>query len=219
MYGDEIWDEERWERFLRENDKRVDRYMDLLFAFMVDHAPPDGDDAEAVRGWEDKLRAFLWSHGFRNDDVIFPFSNDAEAEEPLPLEEDAEPLDGFWDLPVYGAAFHLATEVLQWSNALPGDLKDSTLVQFCSHLTQIPAHLAKGHGIGYEQDALGGNIACVKRALGAANAALDLLRETKPEAYMDAPTYRRLYEQTYELRNALGLYVQELRARFDLGID
>jgi hypothetical protein len=84
---------------------------------------------------------------------------------------------------------------------------------------QVPAKVAEGHAIGYERDMLGGNIACVKRALAAANSALQRLYQLKHEPYMARDTYRALYEDTYELRNALGLYVQDLRDRFNLGID
>src|SRR5690606_20628579 len=122
-------------------------------------------------------------------------------------------------LPIYRQAFDLATEVLDWSHTLPGAMKDSTLVQLCSHLMQIPADVAKGHGIGYEQDMIGGNIACVKRALADANAALDLLAESRDAPYMEGRRYARFYEAVFELRNALGIYVQDLRDRFDLGID
>ena len=33
-FDDENWDEERWEAFLRDHDKQVDRYMELMFRFM-----------------------------------------------------------------------------------------------------------------------------------------------------------------------------------------
>ena len=229
MFGDEIWDEDRWEAFLREHDRRINYYMNLLLRFMEDHPPPDRDEPDAVQAWEADLRAFLLAHGLHYEgdepflltderfggddgDDLFPLDGPAEAA----LAEGPAP---FHRLPVYAAARALADQVLAWTNALPGDVKDSTLVQVCSHLTQVPANLAKGHGIGYEQDTIGGNIACVKRGLNAANAALKLLPELRSVPYLDEEAYRHLYEQTFEVRNGLGLYVQELRARFDLGID
>lgn len=221
MPSDEIWDEERWEAFLRENDRRLDRYMTLLFAFMARYPPPDRDDEVGLQRWETALREYLRGRGLEapGPDAAPPDAfDDFEQSE----EEEAvldEILDDVARLPVYRQALALATDVLDWSNGLPGSVKDSTLVQLCAHLTQVPAHVANGHGMGYEQDMLGGNIACVKRALGAANSALERLHEARPEVYMDARTYSTLYERTYELRNALGVYVQELRARFDLGID
>lgn len=226
MYsGDDIWDEDRWEAFLRESDKRVSRYMDLLFGFLTDHPPPDVSDTEAYRAWREQLKRFLRENGFEYDPG---FSETHDADEGTSLfdveemafePDDVEALESFRDIPVYRKAFDLATQILEWTNALPGDVKDSALVQFCSSITQVPANIAKGHGIGYELDTIGGNIACAKRALNAANSALDLLREMKPAAYMEPDFYRNVYEQTYEVRNMLGLYVQDLRARFNLGID
>jgi hypothetical protein len=73
--------------------------------------------------------------------------------------------------------------------------------------------------MGLELEMIGGNIACLKRALAAANAALELLRELKPAGYVDTALYLSFYEDTYEIRNQVGVYVQVLRRRFDLGIE
>lgn len=220
MHGDEIWDEYDWEAFLRKNDERVDRYMRHLYEFIAENPPPGEADTEALRVWEERLRAFLHARGWRQEEDVLP---------PLPEEDDdlfmdvqGDPLAegaGFQALPIWRTAYALTTRVLDWSNTLPGEVKDSTLVQFCSSVSQIPANLAKGHAIGYEIDCIGGNIACVKRSLAAANAALALLQELREAPYLPRPTYRRLYEQTYEVRNAIGLYVLELRERFKLGLD
>lgn len=238
----EPWDEEQWEAFLRENYKRVDRYVELLHDFLWHSPRPQRDDPSRLRAWKDELRAFVEQKGWTRDDLALPFIWFDEAgdldENPLfafddTFEEDAFFDDGLFDdaeddaftldslerLPIYQRAFALTSRVMDWSDNVPAGDKDSTLVQFCSNIMQIPAKVAEGHGIGYERDMLGGNIACVKRALAAANAALTLLRQLRDAPYMEAPTYRGLYEDTYELRNALGVYVQELRARFNLGID
>lgn len=229
MWNDDVWDEERWEAFLRENDKRVDRYMELIFSFMVDHPRPSPDHPEALQAWEKQLRAFLEEQGWQRGDEEPPFLSPGGAADPSDLEDDdgssggpllgADDVDDFRTLPIYRQAFQLTADVLDWAESLPPDVKDSTLVHFCSNVNQIPANVAKGHGIGYERDMIGGNIACVKRALRAANEALTLLYELKGEPFLTPSTYQTLYEQTYEMRNALGLYIQELRRRFDLGID
>lgn len=235
MWDDEIWDEHRWEAFLRESDRHVDRTMDLVFAFMADHPPPERADAAARRAWEDDLRAYIKRRGWEAEDHVLAFllsaddepDDDPDAVPELPAAFDApagddaedEPARDVRTVPVYQQSLALTTRVLDWANVLPGEEKDSALVQFCSHATQIPANVAKGHGIGYEQDTIGGNIACVKRALSAANAALQGLAELRRAPYMDEGRYLAFYEQTFEVRNALGLYIQALRERFELGID
>lgn len=237
MYEDEIWDEHRWEAYLRENDERVDRFMDLLFGFLVDFPMPEPGDLSARSAWEAHLRAFLMHKGLEPGEHPLTFLFDEDEDEPEDegffleddlyrddepyLDDEAEEglVEPFQDLPIYQQALALTSGVLDWAHALPVDLKDSSLVQYCTHLMQVPANIAKGHSIGYERDMIGGNIACVKRGLYAANEALKLLRELKGAPNMTPPHYRRLYEQTYELRNAIGLYVQDLRHRFELGID
>lgn len=225
----EIWDEERWEAFLEENDRRIEHYTMLLFRFMSTN-PPRGDHGSLTREeWEGELREFLLSNGVSPDDVLPRLLSGGRSEDDDeggdtegPFVDGVEHDDALHDVrnvPVFANAQRLASRALKWSNRLPGHVKDSTLVQFCSHVVQIPSNLAKGHGIGYEMEMLGGNTACAKRALRSANAALDLLRELKSAQYMEADRYRSFYEECFELRNQIGIYVQDLRGRFDLGVD
>lgn len=224
----EIWDEEQWEAFLKETDRHLERYMTLLFRFMSED-PPVGEMGSSARSaWKDRLQVYLASNGIHTDEHFPPPWDETEdldapgGDGQSPFFEPEEAEDGASTLErlhVYRTSHRLASRVLTWSNTLPGRLKDSTLVQFCSHVTQIPANLAKGHGIGYEMDMIGGNIACSKRALAAANSGLDLLREMKRVEYMNDVLYKSLYEDLFHIRNDIGVYVQELRARFNLGVD
>lgn len=243
-FDDEPWDENEWERFLRERDQQIDRSMRLLNDFLEKHPRPDDRDAEALAVWKERLRAFVDAKGWTPGDMALPFiwldEADAEEEEPAqrrpgeevplgfeddapfpeePLEEAQEDFDPVERVPVYRQALDVTGAVIDWSHGLPTHVKDGTLVQFCALVTQIPAKVAKGHGLGFERDMIGGNIACVKRSLAAANQALGLLAQMKGSAALHRATYQQLYEALFELRNALGLYVQELRAQFDLGID
>ncbi|HEX7071414.1 MAG TPA: hypothetical protein VF190_11435 [Rhodothermales bacterium] len=227
---EDIWDEHRWEAFLRENDRRVDRYMSDLYQFLEKNPQPDPRNEDEMLLWKAQLRSFMEARGWADPELPLQDDADSEMEDPpLDLEDlvsassfftdPEDDVDGVHRIPVYNRAVALGTSVLAWANMIPGDVKDSTLVQFCSHIMQIAANLAKGHGIGYEQDMIGGNIACVKRGLGAANTALSLLHEMQHAPYIDDTMYVRLYEDTFEVRNEVGLYVQELRRRFELGID
>jgi hypothetical protein len=224
MSDDEIWDEYAWETFLRADDERVDRYMSQLVAYLAEHPVPDPADRVSRARWEAGLRTYLRDQGWNGDALEYPSLFASEEGGPggvldeAPAPDDTE-LFALEALPVYRFAFEIAQFVLSWSDELPGDQKDSALVQFCSHTLQIPANLARGYGLGLEREMLGGNIACAKRALADANAALGFLTELKERPYMDAGVYGTFYERLFELRNEVGLYVQELRRRFDLGID
>lgn len=226
----EIWDEERWEAFLEENDRRVEHYMLILFRFMSENPPPASNSTVDRQEWERELREYLLSNGLNPDEALpralsETWSDDEDEpsegfDQPLlQAEPDDDALEDINRIPVYLNAQRFASRALKWSNRLPGRVKDSTLVQFCSNAVQIPSNLAKGHGIGYEMEMLGGNIACAKRALASANAALDLLREIKTASYMEPELYHSFYEDCYEVRNQIGIYVQELRGRFNLGVD
>ncbi len=240
MFDDDIWDEERWEQFLSENDRRLDHYTELMYGFLTENPQPSRNDPESLSIWKGELRAFMEAKGWGEDDLpSFLFQEDEEDEQwdedsaewiyefdQAFLDEDMLDEDTLWDdldsierLPVYKQAYELVVEVLQWTDELPSREKESTLVQFCSYVTQIPAKIAKGHGMGYDRDMLGGNIACVKRSLKVANQALALLRELRDAPYMTEETYIEMYERLYEVRNDIALYVQELRERFNLGID
>lgn len=232
----EIWDEERWEAFLKEHDRRLDRYMTLLFRFMREF-PPEGEIGTPERhAWERDLRRFLIDHGMSPDDSLprmLAGEEEGESDEDeiddtlffeaelsyLEQEDGDDELHQISDLPLYRRAQQHAVQVLSWSHSLPAHIKDSTLVQFCSFITQIPANIAKGHGMGLELDMIGGNIAFSKRALFAANAALRMLPEVRAAGLVDQDRYLTLYEDTFEIRNQIGVYVQELRSRFDLGIE
>jgi hypothetical protein len=228
--ADEIWDEHDWEAFLSENDRRVDRFMALLADFMQRYPPPpEGAPPEEEEAWKARLGAYIRRRtGFEGSvDDLPVWEQEPEDAEP----EDAEGegwkagLTAFPEqqsvdaLPVYQAARALATTVLRWSEPIPADVKDGDFVQFCSNALQIAAKLSGGHAVGYERDMLGGNIAYVKRGLAAANAALDALHSLRGAPYLSAGDYHRLYEATYEVRNAVALHVLRLRERFERGTD
>ena len=232
MFDDEIWDEDQWESFLKKEDDRVSRYMKLLNRFLAEFPLPRSTDPRENQAWKDAFNAYLIQHGLPFDDhepSLFINDDDETGEEgaatfdlpedELTREEDRDTFEALQQLPQYQKAYALTLKVLAWSDGLPGSIKDSELVQYCSSIMQITANIAKGHGMGYDREVLGGNIACLKRGIQAANTALDLLSEMKSRSYLPVDEYQDLYEGTYEVRNSVGLYIQELRDRFNLGID
>lgn len=241
--GDDIWDENQWEAFMKANDQRASKYVDLVYTFLAKYPRPLDSDPEAVRAWKAQLRLFLESKGWDEEDTLLPLlwigTDKGEESDQPPEFEDEDPHhlsdfdqdealldesfeDDFYKLQevkAYQQGMELASQVLRWAHDLELQDKDLLLVEFCAQVNKIPAKIAGGHGMGYEKEALGGNIACVKRALRAANMALKLLPQLKNAPFMDEDTYLHFYERTHTLRNEVGIYVQELRRRFDLGID
>ncbi len=228
---DEIWDEHRWEEFLRESDRRTDLYIRYWDEY-VRRIPPPEPTAEAEHeAWERGLHVWLARKmGWDQDDAGLPlwledFDEDPDEEpdggeawkaglgEAYPEAQDVR------DLPIYQRAFAFGLAVIEWADTVPEEVKDGSLVDFCSNALQVGAKIAGGHGMGYEIESLGGNIAVTKRGLHAANRALAALQQLRDAAFMEEAVYRRLYEQSYEVRNAVGLHVQHLRERFERGVE
>ncbi|SHK11247.1 hypothetical protein [Rhodothermus profundi] len=223
----EIWDEERWEAYLKARRRQIDRLLEDYFAFTRYDPYPEHALPDQVQAWRQRLRSFLEARGWsqaaiqgllRAREAGWPFEEEgigegeSEAEETLIPEAEA-------CRALMAQARALANAVLEWANRLPGTLKTSALVHFCTCLAQIPLELAEGHMLGYERETLGGNIVCARHALITANRALATLAELRLAPYMTAHRYRTLYEEVYELRNALALHVQRLRTRFQVGLD
>lgn len=207
---DEVWDEERWERYLREADARTERWMRTFTAFLGDYPAPARDDAEAYAAWEARLREHLRRQGLPDAFDAYPPGESGADDEDAP---DAVPD------PLAARAEDYAARVIEWSGTLPDAARDSPLVAFVVASLQVPAELVKARAFETDRDVLGGAIACVKRALAHANAALGALAELREAAVLTGAPYADFYEALYELRNAVALRVLALRERFDLGVD
>lgn len=231
----EIWDEHQWEEFLRESDKRTELYHQLFEAYVRDNPPPEetapADQREQYwetlhehlaqqMGWDlpdssaepDFLEGMEEEDEFEDDDFTGEEWKSGLGAD-FPEEQDFE------ELPIYQKAFDFGQAVYAWVDTLPGDQRESAIVELCSSTLQVAAKIAGGHGMGYDLEVLGGNIAQCKRALAAANRALDALRVFRDSDLISEGDYRRLYEYGFEVRNEVGVYVQELRERFERGVE
>lgn len=223
-WEDEIWDEERWEAYLKARRRQIDRLLEDYFAFTRHNPYPEGVSPDQVRAWKMRLRTFLKARGWNAAaiDSLLRAREERFLEEGSFFAEDAEETllpEAVTCQTLIDRARTLADAVLAWAYRLPGTYKTSTLVHFCTCLTQIPLELAEGHLLGYERETLGGNIVCTRHALNTANRALQALAELRTAPYMTPKQYQPLYEDLYELRNALALHVQRLRDRFQRGLD
>lgn len=222
MYNEEIWDEFQWEAFLSQQDRRLAFYMQQLYTFMASHPPPSPQDQAATRLWEEALRTYLSERGWLLEELdnALPGLENLYSDEnpPMDLEYRLEHAESDTH-PALVELCRLRRRVQDWSDTIPGKQKDSAFVQLCAYISQVYIHMGKGHSFGIEKELLGGHIACTKRALHDANQALAMLPELENEPYMPPDWYRSLVLQVFETRNQIALYLQELRARFNLGID
>ncbi|NBB77384.1 MAG: hypothetical protein GVY02_08395, partial [Bacteroidetes bacterium] len=168
------WDEYRWEEFLRESDKRTQKYIELLDKYK-DHPDSDGIIAKEM-GWGHLIDDEVDQKERWMDELL---SVEYEEGEDWKRLTGYEPTDckRFEDLPLYKIALELAIEAQKIFENSVTDQDDESVQTFLRFVTIPPAKIAGGFGFGFEQDSIGGNIANCKRGLQAANRMLDALYE------------------------------------------
>src|ERR1041384_1206391 len=189
----EIWDEFRWEDFMLERDKKVERAMELLY-----RERPVAD----ASGWS-------WLMGelpeIDDDDTDDGEEWKCETLQPWRLAQDF--------------AAH-ALKVVESMAERPksesgtGSGADSAVVDFVSNAMIAPGTIARGMSFGGEPGGGGANIAYCKRGLAAANSAISALREMRLKGILGGTAYHVLAAEAAEARDAIALHVAELREAF-----
>lgn len=216
----------RWMTLLKESvdeGDAVDAFIEEELLLDEAYFPDDDDD------WEDDEDDEM------DDDLFFiedehPFFNEDEDDDDEDFEAGEEwkslseayiysDYGSLENLTIYNTSRDLAVDVLRWAESISLNDHNKSYHEFVGNILKISAKLAGGYSFGFEQDYLGGNIAYNKKALGCANEALGLLQKQKKAPYMQAAPYRTLHSRLMELRNDIGIYIQELRDRFNYGIE
>jgi len=224
----------RWLRLLQESRSEldaVDAFIEEELAFEEAYFPEDEDewDDEDEDEFDDDFLFgededdFLYSDSdyWDDDDDDDDWDEMDEGEEWKSLTEDYVMSDdgSIENLDIYNDARALAASVLEWAESIPPRFHTHNLSKFVDTALKIGAKIAAGYSFGFEQDMLGGNIVYNKKALVNANNAISLLQKQKTAKYMTQREYYYLHERIFELRNEVGIYVQELRERFRLGFE
>ena len=209
----------RWISLLKDSHDELDAvesFIEEELLFDEAYFPEDEDD------WEDEDEA--------DDDLDILFSDEEdEDEEDLYEGEDWKELSGDYTYSDYGSIDHfevyqqaldLSVDVLRWAEVVMRRAKPhQQLHDFVSAVLQVGAKLAGGYSFGFELDVLGGNIAYTKKALTKANEALNILYTMKKDPLLPQREYLSFSRNLFEIRNETGVYVQELRDRFKMGLD
>lgn len=212
----EIWDEFQWEEFMKQQDRKVDRYMELFYRYQDD---PNRDEIIA--------REMGWTWLLNQPDPSIP--RDEEGEE-IDEGEDWKASAGmegdelleyhqYKYLPVYQTAHAFALRAFRFADQLPESARgDSAVVDFVSNALIAGAKIAGGSGLGDDIEELGGNIAYCKRGLAAANLAIAALHEMQEKHFVEGRAYIDLMKEATEVRDAIALHVVELREKFRRGV-
>jgi hypothetical protein len=214
----------RWILLLQESldeDDAVEAFIEEELLLDDAYFPEDEDD------WEDEDDDWDDDDFFFRDG-IFPFRDEDDDDDDFDYGEDWKELSDDFTLSEYGSienlmvyqhARLLAVDVLKWAETIPPNLQTRQLHEFVSHVLKITSKLAGGYSFGFDMDVLGGNIAYTKKALNSANEALAYLQSMKREPFVVKTFYSKLHSRLFEIRNDTGIYIQELRDRFQYGME
>lgn len=216
----------RWLTLLKESQSENDAFEAYVEEeLLMDEAyfPEEEDDwDEEEDDWDD-------------EDFLFGFS-----EEGLPDSDEEDDVDEFdrgeeWkslsdeyrhsdygtldNLQEYFSAKELAVDILKWAETVPAREQSKEFQEFVDEILKIGAKLAGGHSFGFEQEYIGANIAYSKKALASANHALILIQQLKKKSLFQKKNYLTIHSELFELRNDIGIYIQELRDQFRLGLE
>lgn len=221
---EKIWDEYDWERFLQQQDRKTERYMELLEKY-IDH--PDRDQIIAREmGWTHLLdeAGERWAEEVEEmfeEEMGDTLTGDDEDEDDEELEEeeteDEEEEEDYEVHPLYQAAFALTV----WLDQLfderedlhnhPAAVKLSTQAAICS--AKLAAALSDD-----DIDEIGMTIAYLKRALKAVSTAMDAAIVLRKEIPLNDDRYNTLNQRLFQIRDAIidlmGSYRAEFRRRF-----
>lgn len=218
------WDEDAWERFLKREDMRTAKFQELFETLgdrpdrnqiimqelglqtPYDDGCAQHSDCAECPGKDDcevyEMRLLVeWP-----DDSM----DDPEADEILAIFEEVE------RIPAYQAA-HAFSLVLQeyfarWHHGLRGcrdPQRGEEVWSLLDTAALVPAQLAGGHGIGYDDECICGNIANCKRALiNAQRCGRSLADLNLPES-----DTADLADHAERVCTAITAWIEELRAR------
>jgi hypothetical protein len=211
---DKIWDEYDWERFLQQQDRKTEKYMDLLERYIDD---PNRDQIIAREmGWNHLLdkEGREW---VENVDSLFG-EGAAEEEEEEDADDKAEAEDGFEVHPLYQASFALTVWIDQLFEEARDLQNEPAAVKLSTNVAIASAKLAAAlsdDGV----DEIGMTIAYLKRALKAVMVAIEGAMQLRKDGALEAERFGILNQRLFQIRDGIiqlmGEYRTEWRRRFE----
>jgi hypothetical protein len=214
---EKVWDEYDWERFLQEQDRKTEKYMELLERYIDD---PNRDQIIA--------REMGWTHLLNREGQEWIESVDSrfdeETEEDEDLEEGEEGLAGALEPeahefhPLYQAAAALGTWLSFMFDECGRKLDSNpTAIKLSTHVQVATNKL--GSALGDEDiDEIGMTIAYLKRALSAVTVALDCASRLHDDGLLDGDHFGVLNQRLFQIRDGtiqlMGEYRIEWRKRY-----
>ena len=202
-----IWDEYDWERFLRQQDQRTEKYMELLEKYIDD---PQRDEIIAREmGWTQILGDGDWSAEV-----------DALLDEDWRLQNDETPsgaeqkaTESFEDNILYRAAFALTVWIDKLFDQNAALQNEPAAIKLATHAALASAKLAAALSDD-DVDELGMTIAYLKRALKAITVSLDSAAKLVSEKLIAARQYSVLQQRLFQVRDGIITLMGEYRGEW-----
>ena len=203
---EEYPDEEEWERRLLENERLKDKYEKVW------NENPD-------RRWEDPHDLYLKAHyGIDlGEDFKAPEENKKSVDETDSAGGDELPespslIDELESVPAYRLALDFGCRAADYLNQLKArNPEEGSLHQrFAYHRLRIAADIAGGHGLGYDEETLCGNIVLNRWALEHAKKSGMLLRDIE-KCSCASPVTVEVFQRLGELQKELESRITDLR--------
>ncbi len=221
----------RWAQLMDEYGSRIEAinaYIEEELLIEESYFPDDEDLEDEDDDLEDPIMGFDFEESEdededeEDDDLFFEELNDEleewddEGEEWKSLSDDFIMSDygSIEKLPVYLKARSLGAKLLEKGETEKVFIESKDIQEFITRSLQIAAKIAAGHSFGFEREVLGANIAYSKKALAAANHALQQWRNIYNKQLISRKLYLEIDLNLFELRNDIGVYIQELREQF-----
>jgi hypothetical protein len=214
---EKVWDEYDWERFLQQQDRKTEKYMELLERYIDD---PNRDQIIAREmGWNHLLdkEGQDWAESVDSQFSGDGSEADLESEEEEDDDED-ESHFAFEVHPLYQAAFTLAAWIDQMFEECGTKVESHpAAVRLSAQASLASAKLAAALSDD-DIDEIGMTIAYLKRALRGISCGLECAVELHRSKAIDGEHFGTLNQQLFHVRDGIitlmGDYRAEWRRRY-----
>jgi hypothetical protein len=204
------WDEYEWERFLQQQDRKTEKYMELLEKY-IDHPQRDEIVAREM-GWCHSLEETgeEWNHDV--DDLLADVEEDDEDSRSANdvIYDSAE---SFEQHALYRASFSLTIWIDQLFDAHNELQNDPAAVKLATHAALAAAKLAAALS-DEEAEELGMTIAYLKRSLKAITVAMDGGAQLIAEKSITPEQHAGLQQRLFQVRDGIILLMGEFRGEW-----
>src|SRR5579864_3773644 len=206
-----VWDEYDWERFLRQQDQRTEKYMELLETYIDD---PHRDEIIAREmGWTE-----ISTDGDWTAEVDALLEEDWRVEGDESSESTEEKLaERFEDHVLYRAAFALTVWIDKLFDQNAALQNEPAAIKLATDAALASAKLAAALS-DEDVDELGMTIAYLKRALKAITVSMEAAARLLSEKLVAAAQHAVLQQRLFQVRDGIitlmGEYRGEWRRRF-----